>query len=149
MNPDMPSPMIPPQTKRKRFAPIRGRDGRGRSGGKHHRNRPFRGGRGGRGRGGTGEDIDAYYDDSMLEDPWRYLLSAERSEEVGGETMASAPVSVEQDREASSNIQEHGDSENVENVENEGKDCGEDRPLSDTQPDSSSPLQSHEEISMT
>ena len=63
---DMPSPMRPPQ-KRKRFTPIRGRSG---GSGRRQNNRPFRGGRA----RGRAAGIDAYYDPFMFEDPWRDLL---------------------------------------------------------------------------
>ena len=77
MHPDIPSPMVFPQQKRRRFTPIRGRMGR-----RHHRPRGGRGGGGGgRGRGEVG--IDAYYDRFMFEDPWRDLLpqSGDKQEE--------------------------------------------------------------------
>ena len=82
----MPSPMMPPQ-KRKRFAPIRGRNEG--SGGRRQHNR-FHGGRG-RGRGGVG--IDAYYDRFMFEDPWRDLMPP--TEETVVEKEQSVDTSVE------------------------------------------------------
>ena len=77
---DMPSPMIPPQ-KRKRFASIGGRSG---GSGRRQHNRSFRGGRG-RGRGEVG--IDAYYDRFMFEDPWKDLMPpTEETEEQSTHT---------------------------------------------------------------
>ena len=77
---DMPSPMIPPQ-KRKRFASIRGRSG---GSGRRQHDRSFRGGRG-RGKGEVG--IDAYYDRFMFEDPWRDLMPpTEETEEQSTRT---------------------------------------------------------------
>ena len=137
--PDMPSP----QTKRKRFAPIRGRDGRGRSGGRHHHNRSFRGRRGGGGRGRSGEGIDAYYDRFMLENPWRDLLPVQGAgEAVGGKT--NTQVSVEQDGETSSNTQECSGGL-------EGKECDVNTTASPSagQHSDSSPPHSHQEFSVT
>ena len=111
IDPDMPSPMTPPHTKKKRFAQIRGRDGRGRSGGRHHQNRSFRGGRG-RGRN-SGDGIDAYYDRFMLEDPWRDLLPAQGAGE-GVREGTTTTVSVEKHGEAKNDTQEQGDSEDLE-----------------------------------
>ena len=126
----MPSPVMPPQTKRKRFAPIRGREGRGRRHHHHHHNRPYRGGRGG-GRGRAEEGIDAYYDRFMLEDPWKDLLPAEEGDVEGG---AENAVSIGHDGEAGK------DEQKPESERKEDRSFAENKASSDTdqQPDSSS-----------
>ena len=64
-----------PPHKKPRFAVIGG--GRGRGRGRYQHNRPFRG-HSGRGRNAG---IDAYYNPSMFEDPWKELLSAQEKKE--------------------------------------------------------------------
>ena len=66
-----------PPHKKPRFAVIGG--GRDRGRGRYQHNRPFRG-YSGRGRNAG---IDAYYNPSMFEDPWKELISAlEKEEEI-------------------------------------------------------------------